>query len=188
MKSGYRAQRQGAHRRGTVSGRRDAVHSIPRFRFESAPPGSSPHVRLRSAGLVVRPPSKRPQPPPRAAFLRSFVYAWAGIVYAVRTQRNMRVHVSLALLAILAGLVLRISPVEFALVFIAITSVFVAEMINTVVEATVDLAVQRYHPLARIAKDVAAGAVLVNAVLSVLVGMLIFGPHIIALLQRVARR
>jgi diacylglycerol kinase len=126
------------------------------------------------------------QPPlsggPRAAFLRSFVFAWNGLVYSVRTQRNARVHALIGTCAILLGLVLRISPVEFAMVFVAITLVFIAEMFNTVAEACVDLATQEYDPLARIAKDVAAGAVLLNAMLSVVIGLLVFGPHLLALL------
>ncbi|SRR5579875_580970 len=116
-----------------------------------------------------------------ASFLMSFVYAWHGLMYAIRTQRNARVHMALALCAIILGFVLHISPVEFAMIFVAITLVFIAEMFNTVAEACVDLATREYHPLARIAKDVAAGAVLLNAMLSVVIGALVFGPHLIAL-------
>ena len=122
-----------------------------------------------------------PSAPSRAAFLRSFVYAWQGLVYAIRTQRNARVHAIIGAGAIVLGLVLRISPVEFAMIFVAITLVFIAEMFNTVAEACVDLVTQEYHPLAKIAKDVAAGAVLLNAILSVIIGILVFGPHLFAL-------
>ncbi|HEU4785095.1 MAG TPA: diacylglycerol kinase family protein [Ktedonobacterales bacterium] len=117
----------------------------------------------------------------RAAFLRSFVYAWHGLIYAIRTQRNARVHAVLGAGAIVLGLVLHISPVEFAMIFVAITLVFIAEMFNTVAEACVDLVTREYHPLAKIAKDVAAGAVLLNAILSVVIGILVFGPHLLAL-------
>src|SRR5260221_6299507 len=113
-----------------------------------------------------------------AAFLRSFIYAWNGLVHALRTQRNARIHALLALLAIGMGLWLRISPVEFAMVFVAITCDFIAEMFYTVGEACVDLITDQYHPLARIAKDVAAGAVLLNAMLSVVIGLLVFVPHL----------
>ena len=122
-------------------------------------------------------PASHPQPP-RASFFRSFVYAWNGLLHAIRTQRNARIHGFIATLAILLGLWLHISPVEFAMVFVAITGVFISEMFNTVAEACVDLATQEYHPLARIAKDVAAGAVLLNAMLSVVIGVLVFGPHL----------
>ncbi len=128
--------------------------------------------------------SGRRPAPPRATFLLGFVHAWNGLTYAVRTQRNARIHAVVGLLAVLLGIVLRISPVEFAMVFVAITGVFIAEMFNTVAEACVDLATQDYHPLARIAKDVAAGAVLLNAMLSVVIGVLVFGPHLWPLLLR----
>jgi diacylglycerol kinase len=131
------------------------------------------------------------QPPisgvPRADFLRSFVFAWNGLMYSVRTQRNARVHALIGTCAIVLGLVLHISPVEFAMVFVAITLVFIAEMFNTVAEACVDLATQEYDPLARIAKDVAAGAVLLNAMLSVVIGLLVFGPHLLTLLVQFLR-
>lgn len=137
-----------------------------------------------------RGPSAPPIPPTSRAeliaFLNSFVYAWHGLTYAVRTQRNARVHMVLATLAILMGLALHISPVEFAMVFIAITLVFIAEMFNTVAEACIDLVTHEYHPLARIAKDVAAGAVLLNAMLSVLIGALVFIPHLWPLVWPVA--
>jgi diacylglycerol kinase len=122
-----------------------------------------------------------PAAPNRSTFLLSFVYAAAGIVYAVRTQRNMRVHLALAIAAIVVGIWLQITPVEFAMVFIAITGVFISEMFNTVAEACVDLATQKYHPLAKTAKDVAAGAVLMNALLSIIIALFVFGPHLIAL-------
>ena len=117
----------------------------------------------------------------RAAFLRSFVYAWHGLVYAIRTQRNARVHAVIGAGAIALGIILHISPVEFAMIFVAITLVFIAEMFNTVAEACIDLVTREYHPLAKIAKDVAAGAVLLNAILSVVIGALVFGPHLLAL-------
>lgn len=122
------------------------------------------------------------------AFLRGFVYAWRGLWYAVRTQRNARVHLTIAVAAIALGLWLGISPVEWAMVFVAITGVFVAEMFNTVAEACVDLATQEFHPLARVAKDVAAGAVLANAILSVVIGLFVFGPHLWPLLLRLLGR
>jgi diacylglycerol kinase len=113
-----------------------------------------------------------------AAFLMAFVYAAHGLVYAIRTQRNARVHAFIGTCAIALGIALRISAVEFAMVFVAITGVFIAEMFNTVAEACVDLATDQFHPLARIAKDVAAGAVLLNAILSVVIGLFVFVPHL----------
>ena len=119
-----------------------------------------------------------------AKFIAGFGYAFSGLWYALRTQRNVRVHVLIALLAIALGIVLHISAVEFALIFVAITAVFIAEMFNTVFELCVDLASPEYHPLAKIAKDVAAGAVLLNAMLSVVIGLFVFGPHLLALIRK----
>lgn len=127
----------------------------------------------------------RPHPatPPLRAFLMSFVYAGQGVAYAIRTQRTMRVHLAFAVFAIGMGIWLRITPAEFAVIVVAIMLVVMAEMFNTVVEATVDLATREIHPLAKIAKDVAAGAVLVGAALAVIVGLLILGPPLLARLH-----
>jgi diacylglycerol kinase len=111
-------------------------------------------------------------------FITGFRYAFSGLWYALRTQRNARVHICIAILAILMGIVLRISAVEFAMIFVAITGVFIAEMFNTVFELCIDLASPDYHPLAKIAKDVAAGAVLLSAMLSVVIGLFVFVPHL----------
>src|SRR5215472_8773981 len=119
-----------------------------------------------------------------AKFIAGFRYAFHGLWYAIRTQRNARVHLSIAILAIIFGIVLHISAVEFAMVFVAITGVFIAEMFNTVFELCIDMASPEYHPLAKIAKDVAAGAVLLSAMLSVVIGLFVFGPHLWGLLHR----
>lgn len=113
-----------------------------------------------------------------AAFVAGFGYAFSGLWHALRTQRNARVHAVVASLAIAGGAFLRISAVEFAIVFVAISGVFIAEMFNTALEACVDLASPQHHTLAKIAKDVAAGAVLVSAMLAVAIGLCIFGPHL----------
>ncbi len=119
-----------------------------------------------------------------AKFIAGFGYAFHGLWYALRTQRNARVHAAIATLAIAVSIFLRISSVEFAMIFIAITGVFIAEMFNTVIEICVDLASPTYHPLAKIAKDVAAGAVLLNAILSVIIGLFVLGPHVLTFLSR----
>ncbi len=146
------------------------------------PSQSGTHQEPRSEPPAPRGPSAPPIPPTSRReltdFFNSFVYAWHGLTYAIRTQRNARVHMVLATIAIVLGVLLRISPVEWAMVFIAITLVFIAEMFNTVAEACVDLVTREYHPLARIAKDVAAGAVLLNAMLSIVIGALVFIPHL----------
>lgn len=120
----------------------------------------------------------RPQKSEWEKFITGFGYAFHGLWYALRTQRNMRVHIAAALLILLVSTLLHISALEFAMIFIAITGVFIAEMFNTVIELCVDLASPEYHPLAKIAKDVAAGAVLLSAILSVIIGLFVLGPHL----------
>jgi diacylglycerol kinase (ATP) len=99
---------------------------------------------------------------------RSFVYAWAGIAYAWRTQRNFRVEVVIGAFAITLGVLL---GVNLASILVMIALVLTLEMVNTALEALVDLSSPTYHPLAKIAKDVAAGAVLMASSISVLVGI-----------------
>jgi diacylglycerol kinase len=129
-------------------------------------------------------PSPLPQKNGMAKFIAGFGYAFQGLWYSLRTQINMRVHIAIALLAIALGIVLRISSVEFAVIFLAIASVLIVEMLNTVIELCVDLASPAYHPLAKSAKDVAAGAVLVSAIFAVIIAFFIFGPHLWALVAK----
>jgi diacylglycerol kinase len=133
--------------------------------------------------MSTLPPPDRSTRGKFAKFVAGFGYAFQGLWYTLRTQRNMRVHALAALLVTLAGIVLHISAVEFAMLYVAITGVVIAEMFNTVCELCVDLASPEYHPLARIAKDVAAGAVLLSALLAVVIGLFVLGPHLWALLR-----
>lgn len=105
-----------------------------------------------------------------------FVYAFAGLRYAVETQRNMRIHLAMAAAVIATGFYLQLSSTEWAILGITIGFVLVAEMFNTVAEAALDAATPHYHPLVKVAKDVAAGAVLLTAIVSTAVGALILGP------------
>jgi diacylglycerol kinase (ATP) len=104
---------------------------------------------------------------------RSFDHAYRGLIYAVRTQRNMRFHVVAATLVLVGSLFLGVSKLELAALVLVIMFVFVTEMFNTALEFAVDLATKEYRPLAKLAKDVSAGAVLVSSVGAVLVGYLI---------------
>jgi diacylglycerol kinase len=112
------------------------------------------------------------------AFLKSFTYAGQGIEHGFRTQRNMRVEAAIAAIIIIAGILFRITAVEWAVIFVCIGMVLSAELINTVTELAVDLLTQRYHPMAKLAKDAGAGAVLITALASVAVGIAIFGPRL----------
>lgn len=101
-----------------------------------------------------------------------------------RSQANARIHAVVAVSAVVAGFVFHISTGEWCAVIGAIGLVLVAEAINTAIEAVVDLASPEVHPLAGRAKDVAAGAVLIAAVAAVIMGLLVFGPHLLALIGR----
>lgn len=110
----------------------------------------------------------------------SFRYAWAGVYYAFRTQRNFRIHTAIAVVAVGLGFGLQISTVEMAIVGLTCALVMVLELLNTALESVVDLTVEKnYHELAKIAKDCAAGAVLVAAIASVFVASLILLPPLL---------
>ena len=106
----------------------------------------------------------------------SFRYAFEGIVHVLKTQPNARIHAAISLAVILVGLWIRLGRLEWAILVVMMAVVWVAELVNTAVEAAVDLATGERHPLAKIAKDTAAGGVLVAAILAVIVGLLILGP------------
>ncbi|MBP1862599.1 diacylglycerol kinase (ATP) [Clostridium tetanomorphum] len=106
--------------------------------------------------------------------LDSFNFAIEGIVYAVRTQRNMRIHMIAALLVLTACFFYDITKMELLIILITITMVITAELINTAIECTIDTTTNYYHPLAKIAKNVAAGAVLITAINAIAVGYIIF--------------
>ena len=112
--------------------------------------------------------------------LSSFRYAWAGIVYAIRTQRNFRIHVAVGVIAFALGVLLHIGAIEAAVIAITISGVLVIELMNTALESVVDLTVgQTYHDLAKIAKDCAAGAVLISAIAALLVAAFIYLPPLL---------
>ncbi|MBI3731985.1 MAG: diacylglycerol kinase family protein [Chloroflexi bacterium] len=114
-----------------------------------------------------------------SAFAHGFVFALHGIRYALRTQRNMRVHLLIAAAVVLAGVALALSSLQWAIIALTMALVLSLEMINTVVESVVDLVSPAHHPLAKTAKDVAAGAVLIAALFAVVIGALIFGPRVL---------
>jgi diacylglycerol kinase (ATP) len=113
----------------------------------------------------------------------SFKYAASGIYFCLRTQRNMRIHVVAGFSAMALGLWLRVPLVNLAIVAVVSSLVVTMEMLNTAIENAVDLYTHRRHPLAKIAKDVAAAAVLVSAINALLVGLIILGPWLYAKLQ-----
>jgi len=120
----------------------------------------------------VRPPQARA--PSTHSVLDSFRYAMDGLVHVIHSQRQVRYYFSMIALVMLASLLLRVSKVELILLWLTIALVLIAELFNTAVEAVVDMVTEAYHPLARVAKDIAGAAVLVATSVSVLVGGLVF--------------
>jgi len=108
--------------------------------------------------------------------IQSFQYAFIGIWHTLKTQRNVQIHMGFALAIFLIGLWLDLSLIEWAIVVLTMGFVIATEMLNTVAEAAMDYATTDFDPQVKIVKDVAAGAVLVAAITSVIVGLLILGP------------
>jgi diacylglycerol kinase len=130
-----------------------------------------------------------PQAGRRAASrLASFRYAFAGAWYVLRTQRNAWIHALVALAVVLTALWLEPGRIEWAVLILTIALVWIAEFVNTAVEAVVDLLSPNLHPLAKVGKDVAAAAVLIAALAAVLVGLLILGPPLWAKLSPLLSR
>ena len=141
-----------------------------------------------------RRPNSSPEPqvfvePPRHTFTHpwssTFRFAWTGIVYTWRTQRNFRAESYAGVLAVSLSFLLGVNPAPILLCCALVLSL---EMVNTAFEAIVDLASPTYHPLAKIAKDVAAGSVLIASLIAVLVGLVALGPAIWQLLTAMLKR
>ncbi len=108
----------------------------------------------------------------------SFGHAFRGWAFVLRTQRNAWIHVGISVIVVALSAWLRLDGSEGAIIILTIALVFAAEFLNTAIEAVVDLASPRKHPLAKVGKDVGAGAVLLVAIAAVLVGLLILWPHL----------
>ncbi|GIM28067.1 diacylglycerol kinase [Clostridium polyendosporum] len=104
----------------------------------------------------------------------SFNYAINGITHSVRTQRNMKIHFAVALMVLTACFVYDVKKTEFLIIAVSVTMVIASELFNTAIESAIDLSTNYYHPLAKIAKNAAAGAVLVTAINAILVGYIVF--------------
>jgi diacylglycerol kinase len=108
--------------------------------------------------------------------IASFGHAFRGLGYVLRTQQNAWIHSMFAILVILVSFWLKLSTAHWAIIILTIAMVYTAEFINTAIEAVVDLAMPMHHPLAKVGKDVGAGAVLIAALAAVIIGLLILGP------------
>ncbi|NLB53580.1 MAG: diacylglycerol kinase family protein [Syntrophomonadaceae bacterium] len=114
----------------------------------------------------------------RHTLTESFYYAIVGLVSVLISERNMRIHFLAMIVVVIFSFLVSISPLEWALLIITIFMVLIAETINTAVEKTVDLVTDTYHPLAKKAKNIAAGAVLLSAVNAVIIALIILGPYL----------
>lgn len=111
-------------------------------------------------------------------FLASCKGAGKGILYSIQNERHLRFHLFAAFAVICCSFFLHVAKIEWLFIIYAIGSVLVAELFNTSVERVVDLAKPEYHPIAGIAKDVAAGAVMVTAIQAIVIGMIVFWPYV----------
>ena len=130
----------------------------------------------------------RPTTGRRPSILDSFNWAFEGIIHVLRTQRNMRIHFAVAVVVLVAALVVGVSRMELIVLLISVAFVLVTEMINTALEQAIDVATTAFDPLAKLAKDIAAGAVLIATVNAVGVGYLVFSAHVSERSSRLLQR
>jgi diacylglycerol kinase (ATP) len=123
--------------------------------------------------LPASPPSRRPP-----SLIESFNYAVEGVIHVLRTQRNMRIHVGIAAAVLVAAIALGVSKLELIALLLAIAFVLIAEMVNTALEAAIDVSTTAFDPMAKLAKDIAAGAVLIASINAIAVGYLVFSGSI----------
>jgi diacylglycerol kinase (ATP) len=128
--------------------------------------------------MSISSPPRRTSPPPAPGraptVLDSFNYALEGIIHVLRTQRNLRIHFAIAIVVIAAAAALGVERLELITLLIVIAFVLVAEMVNSAIEGAIDAATTSFDPNAKLAKDVAAGAVLISTVTAIAVGYLVF--------------
>jgi diacylglycerol kinase (ATP) len=138
-------------------------------------PGS--RLRGNGDGTVQRDRLRRPLRRPPSIF-ESFNFAVEGIIHVLRTHRNMRVHFAVAIVVLVAAVWVGVSKLELIALLLAIAFVFITEMINSALEQAIDVATTSFDPLAKLAKDVAAGAVLIATVNAVAIGYLVFSGEV----------
>ena len=117
-----------------------------------------------------------PRRPP--SIVESFNFAIEGIIHVLRTQRNMRIHFGIAIAVLVAALAFDVTRLELIALLLAIAFVLIAEMVNTAIEAAVDVASTSFDPMAKLAKDIGAGAVLIAAINAIAVGYLVFSGQV----------
>lgn len=118
---------------------------------------------------------------------KTFSYAFSGIIHGLQEEKNFRIHTGAAILAMCFSFILQISWMEWLFVILSIFGVFTLELVNSAIERVVDLTTSEYHPLAKQAKDLAAGAVLVYSIMSVIIACIIFIPKFAHLFKIIIR-
>ncbi|MFN7251261.1 MAG: diacylglycerol kinase family protein [Anaerobacillus sp.] len=118
-------------------------------------------------------------------FTCSFIYAWSGLKHAIRNEQNMKIHLFIAIMMISLAYVLEIHRVEKIILLLVIGIVISLEVLNTAIERVVDLVTKEYHPMAKVAKDVSAGAVFIFSIFAVLIGILIFYQPILEIVKTI---
>src|SRR5215218_2307599 len=114
---------------------------------------------------------------PSSSLLESFNFAFEGIIHVLRTQRNMRIHFAAAVIVLIGALAIDVSRLELISLLLAIAFVLIAEMINTAIEGAIDVATTSFDPMAKLAKDIAAGAVLIATINAVAIGYIVFSSE-----------
>ncbi len=133
---------------------------------------SHPQIDSQVAAKSMRLENTLKQP----SFWRSLQHAWAGVLFTVRTQRNAKIHLFAGILVLGLAAWLQLTRIDFSVLILTIGAVLAGETINTTVEAIVDLLSPEWHESAKIAKDVAAGGVLILSLAAVLIGLVVLGP------------
>ncbi len=116
-----------------------------------------------------------------SSFMESFFCAFKGIIYIFKTERNFRFHIMFSVLVLLCSLIFNLSYLELSVILIMIAVVLTLEIINTIIENIMDFLCKDYNLNIKIIKDMASGAVLVSAFISIIVGLLIFIPKILVI-------
>lgn len=117
--------------------------------------------------------------------LRSFGFAIEGIILGIKQEKNMKIHLFFSVIALLISFLLSLSTLEWVLIIFCIGGMLAFELVNSALERVVDMVTKDYHPLAKQAKDMAAGAVFLYAIISVIIGLIIFLPKLFELINSV---
>ena len=112
--------------------------------------------------------------------IRSFKYAGQGVLLTLRSQHNAWIHAVATVAVVIAGFAFQVTRMEWCMIVVACAAVWTAEALNTAFEFLADATTREFHPVVKQAKDVAAGAVLITAVAAVVVGIIVFAPHIVS--------